>query len=254
MNTAYPGPKTREFLNSVTPYTKDADTIEYVVNYKKCKGSYLCDIDSNVVLDLNGQDGTLPLGYNDKAMVKLLKKGKLDPYQLHNPSLYMYPNVGLHTTVQTSIVAKAAPKGLEKVLFAEGPSSNAIELAVRMAILNSGNKVAGVGMLEEAVHGNENGNLVCGVLAESTTAAIYKKSGLNTPRVVLPFPEIKYPLDLNEEYNSREEAICLEQIRNILADAKPGSIAAIIVSPIQVSCCHNYYPSTIVPKLSLCVR
>ena len=233
MITSLPGQKTKEFLNSVTPYTKDADTIEYVVNYKKCRGNYLCDIDGNVVLDLNAQDGTLALGYNDKAMIKLLKSGKLDPYQMHNASLYMYPGIGLHDSIKSKIVEQAAPKGMKSVLFTEGSSSNTVELAVRMAILSSKNKSAGIGMFENAVHGKAGGNVVCGVLAGNGQTEVYTKSGLNIPRFTLPFPQIKYPLDFNEEANAREEAICLQKIKMILSSAKPG-VAALIVSPMQV--------------------
>eukprot|EP00826_Nyctotherus_ovalis_P055588 TRINITY_DN7396_c0_g1_i10.p1 TRINITY_DN7396_c0_g1~~TRINITY_DN7396_c0_g1_i10.p1 ORF type:complete len:264 (-),score=62.61 TRINITY_DN7396_c0_g1_i10:845-1636(-) len=218
--SAYPGPKTAEFMKTVNPYCKDANTIEYVVDYKKSRGNYFCDIDSNVVLDLEGQDGTLPLGYNDKAMIKLLRRNKLDSYQLNGGSLYMYPTKQIHHALAQ--VLRRAPHKLPQVLFAEGPPTSAIELAVKMALLRKGDKEGKVAVLGDAVHGGRYGSLFCLEKGE--------EFGVDVKTLKLPFPELIYPLEMNREKNAENEKVCLNEIKEKLTK----SVAAIIVSPIQV--------------------
>lgn len=218
--SAYPGPKTAEFMRTVNPYCKDASTIEYVVNYKKSRGNYFCDIDSNVVLDLEGQDGTLPLGYNDGAMVKLLRRNKLDCYQLNGGSLYMYPAEQSHRAL--ALVLRHAPRGLSQVLFAEGPATSAIELAVKMALLTKGDKEGRVAVLGDAVHGGRYGSLFSLEKGE--------EFGVHVKTLKLPFPELIYPLEINREKNAENEKACLNKIKEKLSK----SVAAIIVSPMQV--------------------
>lgn len=238
--TSFPGPRTREFFNLITPLTKDADSIEFVVNYKKSKGNYFCDIDNNVILDLACQDGTLPFGYNDKAMIKLLKKGKLDTSLINNHSSYIYPNLNFEEMIQEKIIAKIAPEGCKQVLFCDGTSSNAVELAVKMAFLNQGKskEIKKLFVLENSVHGNENISMVCANLMKNEKEQIFKKLGINIERINLPFPKLRYPVFDNESVNLGEENNCIQKIGNILADSNiQNSNSAFLISPIQVIFC-----------------
>jgi 4-aminobutyrate aminotransferase-like enzyme len=205
-------------MKTVNPYCKDVNTIEYVLNYKKSRGSYFADIDNNVILDLEMQDGTLPLGYNDKSMIRLLKRNKLDPYQLNGGSVYMFPTQEVNKAI-TSEILKVAPGEGFKVLFTEGPANSAVELAVKMALLKKEGKIA---ILGEAQHGSSYGSLF----------SVNEGNGLgvDVKTVRLPFPELLYPLTLNEPGNRLKEDDCLNGIKKSLDE----SIAAIIVSPIQV--------------------
>lgn len=45
--------------------------------YDKSIGNYLYDADGNVLLDLNMQFGTLPLGYNHPELIHLLQNSML---------------------------------------------------------------------------------------------------------------------------------------------------------------------------------
>ena len=210
-------------MKTVNPYCKDIDTIEYVLNYKKSRGSYFADIDNNVILDLEMQDGTLPLGYNDKSMIKLLKSNKLDPYQLNGGSVYMFPTQEVNKAI-TSEILKVAPGGGSEVIFTEGPANSAVELAVKMALLKRKGKIATLG---KAQHGSCYGSLF--------TVNEGSNLGVDVKTVRLPFPELVYPLNSNIPGNRLKEDACLNEIKKSL----DGSISAIIVSPIQVSVVDN---------------
>ena len=222
MVTSYPGPNTQNYLSTVSGYTKDANTIQYIIDYKKSLGNYFCDIDKNVVLDLEAQDGTLPFGYNDKDMVKLLKSDSLDSFLMNGQSMYMYPNFKLQASIIPNILRNVSSENMTEVLFSDGTSTNAIELAIRMALLNSKNKNAQIALLGDCIYGSSYGTLM--------PLNIKSESSVDLKILRLPFPNLKYPLKANSE-NANEEKVCLDKIQNALT----GPVAAIIVSPMQVN-------------------
>lgn len=241
MTKEFPGPKSILQMNAASPYTKDTATIQCFVKYKKCKGNYLCDLDDNILLDLDCQCGSLPLGYNDKQIVKTMKKGILDIYQLQNISLHLYPSYDLPSFIKDCIVASAAPKDLTKVLFTEGTGTNAVDLAIKVALMYSKKHDSLIGTFQNSIHGN------CKSLftAESVSESSKKTCNPIVPsfgfaNLVLPFPQLKYPLEKNLTLNQQEENRCLLEIRKTLEEKRSEKIAAIIVEPIQVNIILTY--------------
>lgn len=72
-----------------------------------------------------------------------------------------------------------------------------------------------------------------GSLSATRSKAIHK---LDIPAFdwpVAPFPQLKYPLEANEQVNKQEEARCLEAVKTILREWKKKSpVAAVIVEPV----------------------
>lgn len=230
----FPGPQTLKEMNAVTPHTKDSASIQCFVKYKKCKGNYLCDVDNNVMLDLDAQMGSLALGYNDKQFIKALKKGKMDTFQIQNISQYLYPSIDLPAFIHKNIISEAAPKGLTRCLFAEGSGSNAVELAIKIALLHSNRPDSLIASFENSQHGSSYSVFAAGSVSQSRKKDDSILPSFDFGKLVLPFPQLKYPLEKNTSANIKEEERCLKEIKTILNKERHEKIAGLLVEPIQV--------------------
>ncbi len=239
VTASYPGPKCQQYLNMVAECTKDAATIQSFVLHKRSHGCLFRDLDCNTFLDMDGQAGTAALGFNDKAMKKMIKKGLLDTALMQRESLYLYPKDGLHKMIEEEIVKPAGPAGLDKVLFVEGSGSAGVELAVKLALLNSGNKDGLIASFAGDTHGSAGASLACAPLCHDPAGHDNPAFGFQYGRLVLPFPDIQYPLDIKAEVNKKSEEKCLSEILAMFSKEKPGAIAGLIVSPMQVLPCPS---------------
>ncbi len=183
-----------------------------------------------------GQIATLALGYNHLAFKKAIEEGTF------NNALYMRMAMAVNPPKDTpDLIQKAlvdmAPPGLTEVLPTCGCGTSAIENAIKCAYLwHRRNREGRDDFTEEELQSAQfnktpgaseykmvsfmkgfHGRLM-GALACTHTNPLFK-AGFNTfPFKVAEFPEYKYPLEDNEEFNRKEDARCLEIIESMFKE------------------------------------
>jgi len=248
VRTPIPGPASvsvKSTLNSL----QDPRHMFFCADYSKSVGNYIADVDGNMLLDLFCQIASIPVGYNNPALLKAAASSEWTTALINRPSLALMPPQNWVQLLQDSFM-RVAPKGLSNVFTAMcGSCSNenaykacfmAYQQRVRgpvpftadeisSCMLNAlpGSPSLAVLSFQGAFHGR-----MFGSLSTTRSKPIHKLDipAFNWPSA--PFPKLKYPLRGNEEENAREESRCLEALNDILThNAVP--VAAVIVEPIQ---------------------
>ena len=67
--------------------------VQFIADYTKSYGNFLVDADGNRYLDVYGQIGSLPLGYNHPAMVGMLQNPRHSWVMANRPALGVLPPV-----------------------------------------------------------------------------------------------------------------------------------------------------------------
>ncbi|KAI3384173.1 hypothetical protein SNEBB_008207 [Seison nebaliae] len=251
IKTKIPGPqslKLREGLSDIC----STRTPHFFVDYKKSLGNYIADADGNMLLDTFCNISTVPLGYNNPAIIKSV----LDPANLHlfanRPSLAVNPPKD-YVDLMNSTLLKIAPKGLSNVqpmmcgscsnenglkqIFIthmrkrrNGKTPTNEEMKSALYSQSPGTPELSVITFNHGFHGRTMGLLSC-----SHSKAIHKLDipGFQWP--VCEFPIYKYPLEKNVSYNEEQDAKCLKQLRELLKEncEKNEGVAAILVESIQ---------------------
>tara|TARA_B100001059_G_scaffold132267_1_gene132427 strand:- start:1978 stop:3357 length:1380 start_codon:yes stop_codon:yes gene_type:complete len=227
----------------------DSRNIKLFTNLKKSKGNYLIDSNGKKYLDMYGNIGSLPLGYNHNKLNNLdLNDVDIKKLLLHRPALGVNPPIEWKKNVEL-LYNNYCPDGLDFMYVACGCGSGANENAFKASFIRfARNNFSNHNMehrLKSALENNEPGspNLsilsfkkafhgrTMGCLSTTRSNAWHK---INIPAFnwpVAPFPQLKYPLEENNYYNSIEEVKCLEETQEILKNNK--TIAGMIIEPIQ---------------------
>ncbi|CUM66496.1 uncharacterized protein PRCAT00004162001 [Priceomyces carsonii] len=244
----FPGPKSKEAIKSLDK-VYDGRAAYFVANYGKSVGNYITDVDGNQYLDVYAQIASIPLGYNNPALIEAAKSDEMIKAIVDRPATLNFPGEDTENIVKE--ILKVAPKGQDKV-FPGLSGSDANELAFKAAFMYYMSKKRGYNVdftPEESASVMENsspGSPDLAVLSfkrafhgrllatASVTAAkpIHK---LDLPSFKWPkaeFPEYKYPLDKHEKENEEEDKRCLEIVENIFKTWN-SPIAALLVEPIQ---------------------
>lgn len=244
-----PGPKSVE-LNEHLGTVFDNRAAYFVTDYLNSVGNYISDADGNRLLDVYCQISSIPLGYNNPALLKAAQLPEMASALINRPALACFPQQDYAKILEEGILA-AAPPGMSKVWTAlSGSCAN--ETAYKAAFMYQAAKARGSqdftdeellsvmlnqapGASEKVILSFEKGfhGRLFGSLSTTRSKAIHK---LDIPAFdwpVAPFPELKYPLNEHVRENQAEEERCLARFEEIISSLPPHKIAAIIVEPVQ---------------------
>lgn len=223
--------------------------VYFVADYEKSVGNYIADVDGNVYLDVYAQIASIPLGYNNPALIETAKSDKMIRAIVDRPAIGNFP--GKDTDEIVSEILKVAPKSQDKV-WSGLSGADANELAFKAAFFYYQAKKRGYttqfseeemksvmqneapGSPELAILSFERGFHGRLFASGSTTCSkpIHK---LDMPSFKWPkaqFPSYKYPLDKYAEENKKEDERCLKIVDDIIQNNKIP-VAAVLVEPIQ---------------------
>ena len=156
----------------------------------RSKGNYIVDKSGNTILDLDPQNGSLPLGYNPNVLVDQLDSMDYDPYVANNISLHCYPPINLPELLGRSIIEMTPHKQLSEVTLTESVGL-AIESAISLVFKEKGE--GKIVAFKGATHGMTFGSLPLGTSSGIVKVHIYIYIYIYT--VVRP-PITVYPTDV----------------------------------------------------------
>jgi 4-aminobutyrate aminotransferase / (S)-3-amino-2-methylpropionate transaminase len=203
------------------------------------------------VVESFAQIASIPLGYNNPALLKAAKSDAMADAIVNRPALGSFPSHDWAETLRGGLL-RAAPKGLDQV-FTAMAGSDANETAFKAAFMyrrqlerggpekeftaeemdsvmnNQSPGAASLSILsfKTGFHGR-----LLGSLSTTRSKAIHK---LDIPAFDWPqatFPSLKYPLEENEAENAKIEEACLEEVEHLITSWHLPP-AAVIVEPIQ---------------------
>eukprot|EP01130_Rhizamoeba_saxonica_P015173 TRINITY_DN6759_c0_g1_i1.p1 TRINITY_DN6759_c0_g1~~TRINITY_DN6759_c0_g1_i1.p1 ORF type:complete len:497 (+),score=110.18 TRINITY_DN6759_c0_g1_i1:15-1505(+) len=249
-----PGAKSQELMKRLDQY-QETRTQHFFVDYEKSMGSYIVDVDGNVMLDLFCQIASLPIGYNNPALIEAYDSKEWKTALINRPAIGVAPPSNWPDLLENSFMS-VAPKGLNQVWTAMcGSCAN--EIAYKAAFMHHQYKKRGSAdfspeELSSCLNNSEPGSpdisilsfrggfhgRLFGSLSTTRSKSIHK---LDIPAFDWPvadFPKSKYPLHEHEAENRAEEDRCLDNVRNILQNN--SNVAAMIIEPIQAEGGDNH--------------
>ncbi|CAK7890741.1 4-aminobutyrate aminotransferase [[Candida] anglica] len=247
-STEFPGPQTKAKINSLGDYM-DNRPVYFVADYEKSVGNYIVDVDGNTLLDVYAQIASIPLGYNNPALIQAAKSDKMIRAIVDRPALSNFP--GADTEEIIAELIKVAPKGQDKI-FSGLSGADANELAFKAAFFwyqsqkrgfhtdfsaeenktvmenaAPGSPELAIMSFDRAFHGRLFASASC-----TRSKPIHK---LDMPSFKWPkaeYPSYKYPLDKHVAENAEEDKRCLAIVDNLFKTWH-APIAALLIEPIQ---------------------
>lgn len=246
--TKVPGPQSLALCKQLNDI-QDTRTVNFFVNYEKSKGCYLVDADGNIILDLFGQIASLPLGYNHRDMIEVVHCKEFPALFAQRPALGIHPPIEMRKLLEETLL-QVTPKGLSCLYCICSCGAGAIENAFKAAFIWKRNQDRGSNIptqqeLSSCLENKEPGSpamailsfekcfhgRTLGALSATRSKAMYKVDVPSFGWPVAPFPQLRFPLEENEDLNQKEENRSLSRVEDILQNS-PVPIAAIIVEPI----------------------
>ncbi|ETS80180.1 4-aminobutyrate aminotransferase [Pestalotiopsis fici W106-1] len=250
VKTDIPGPKSQEAITKLDTVF-DTRSLNMLADYTKSFGNYIVDPDGNTLLDVYAQIASIPVGYNNPALVKAAQSPEMVNSIINRPALGNFPSHDWASVLETGIL-KVAPKGLNQV-FTAMAGSDANETAYKAAFMWRRQKERGgpaVEFTEEEMESAMNNQSpgasqlsilsfktgfhgrLFGSLSTTRSKPIHK---LDIPAFDWPqatFPQLKYPLEEHVEENAKAEADALAEVEHLIKNWHLPP-AAVIVEPIQ---------------------
>ncbi|KKY15796.1 putative 4-aminobutyrate transaminase [Phaeomoniella chlamydospora] len=250
VKTAIPGPKSQKAIAELNEVF-DTRSLNMIADYTKSYGNYIVDPDGNVLLDVYAQIASIPVGYNNPALLEVAKSQEMASSIINRPALGNFPSNDWAEILKTGIL-KVAPKGLNQV-FTAMAGSDANETAYKAAFMwkrqqerggydvefteedikssminqTPGSPQLSIMSFKSAFHGR-----LFGSLSTTRSKPIHK---LDIPAFDWPqgpFPHLKYPLDQFAAENAAEEERCLKEAEKIIKEFH-NPVAAVVIEPIQ---------------------
>ncbi|KAJ4313168.1 4-aminobutyrate transaminase [Fusarium piperis] len=249
VTTAVPGPATTAGLKDLNKVF-DVRAAQLVVDYDKSHGNFFVDVDGNTYLDVLAQVASIPLGYNNPALIAASRSPEMVSALANRPAIGFFPDSKWLKLLEDGLL-RVAPKGLDQVFTAQS-GSEANELAYKAAFMLYRRRERGEGVewseedlrscmdnlkpgspdlaimsFTNSFHGRGLGSL-----STTRSKASHKVDipAFNWPKA--PFPALKYPLEDHVEDNAAEEKRCLEAVEHLITTWY-CPVAALIVEPIQ---------------------
>ncbi|KAL1878812.1 hypothetical protein VTK73DRAFT_7465 [Phialemonium thermophilum] len=250
LKTEIPGPKSKEAIAKLDKVF-DTRSLNMVTDYQKSSGNYIADPDGNVLLDVYAQIASIPIGYNNPALLKAARGEDIINGIINRPALGNFPPHDWADVLESGIL-RVAPKGLNQV-FTAMAGSDANETAYKAAFMWRRQQERGgpnVEFTEEELASSMNNSLpgasnlsilsfrtgfhgrLFGSLSTTRSKPIHK---LDIPAFDWPqatFPALKYPLEEHAEENAAAEKAALDEVEHLILNYHIPP-AAVIVEPIQ---------------------
>lgn len=250
VKTVIPGPESKKAIAELDSVF-DVRSLNMMADYTKSQGNYIADPDGNVLLDVYAQIASIPVGYNNPALLEAAKSPEMADAMINRPALGNFPSHNWNEILRTGIL-KVAPKGLNQV-FTALAGSDANELAYKAAFIYRRQKERGgasADFSEEDISSSMNNQApgspdlsilsfktgfhgrLFGSLSTTRSKPIHK---LDIPAFDWPqatFPHLKYPLEEHAEENAKAEQAALDEVEHLIKTFK-SPVAAVIVEPIQ---------------------
>ncbi|KAL8420166.1 hypothetical protein RB594_003083 [Gaeumannomyces avenae] len=250
VRTEIPGPKAQAAIAELDRVF-DTRSLNMMADYPASSGNYIADPDGNVLLDVYAQIASIPIGYNNPALLEAARSPEMLQGLVNRPALGNFPPHDWAEVLRSGIL-KVAPKGLDQV-FTAMAGSDANETAYKAAFMwrrqreRGGRDVAFTDEELESSMRNEapgasqlsilsfksgfHGRLF-GSLSTTRSKPIHK---MDMPAFDWPqaaFPMLKYPLEQHAEENAAAEAASLAEVERLILN-HPLPPAAVVVEPIQ---------------------
>jgi 4-aminobutyrate aminotransferase/(S)-3-amino-2-methylpropionate transaminase len=271
VKTQIPGPLSSKHIKELDQVF-DTRSLNMLVDYSHSLGNYVVDPDGNTLLDVYAQIASIPLGYNNPALLKAAATPEMASAIVNRPALGNFPGHDWAGILQTGIL-KVAPKGLDHV-FTAMAGSDANEIAYKAAFMYRRQQERGGPQVEfteeemRTVMDNQSpgssqlsilsfktgfhGRLF-GSLSTTRSKPIHK---LDIPAFDWPqatFPLLKYPLEENVEENAKIEQASLDEVEHLLKTWHLPP-AAVMVEPIQSEGGDNHATPDFFRKLRALTR
>jgi len=246
-SSAIPGPNSKAGIESLGEVF-DSRPVYFIADYEKSLGNYIADVDGNVFLDLYAQIASVPLGYNNPALIEAAKSPEMLRAIIERPALGNFPGKDLEGIIKK--ILKVAPKGQDQV-WSGLSGADANELAFKAAFMwyqerkrngadftaeenestmknqSPGSPDLAVLSFKKAFHGR--------LFASASVTASKPVHKIDLPSFKWPkaeFPSYKYPLEDHVEENKKEDARTLSIVEDLIKNYEIP-IAALIIEPIQ---------------------
>jgi len=251
VKTEIPGPKAKAAIAELNEVF-DTRSLNMLTNYQNSSGNYIADPDGNVLLDVYAQIASIPIGYNNPALLKAARADDMINGLINRPALGNFPPDDWAEVLKTGIL-KVAPKGLDQV-FTAMAGSDANETAYKAAFMWRRQHERGgahveftaeeleSAMLNQAPGASQQLSIMSfktgfhgrlfGSLSTTRSKPIHK---LDIPAFDWPqatFPELKYPLEDHVEENAAAEKAALDEVEHLILNYHVPP-CAVIVEPIQ---------------------
>ncbi|KAK0711480.1 4-aminobutyrate aminotransferase [Lasiosphaeris hirsuta] len=251
VKTDIPGPRAKAAITELDEVF-DTRSLNMLVDYEKSSGNYIADPDGNVLLDVYAQIASIPIGYNNPALLKAARSDDMINGLINRPALGNFPPEDWANVLRTGIL-KVAPKGLDQV-FTAMAGSDANETAYKAAFMwrrqqdRGGHHVEfteeelASSMRNEAPGASQSLSILSfktgfhgrlfGSLSTTRSKPIHK---LDIPAFDWPqatFPILKYPLEEHAAENAAAEQAALQEVEHLITNYHVPP-CAVIVEPIQ---------------------
>lgn len=248
--TAIPGPKNQQAAAELDQVF-DIRSLNMLTDYTHSIGNYIADLDGNLLLDVYAQIASIPVGYNNPNLLKVVQTPEMANALINRPALGNFPSSEWAGILKTGLL-KAAPKGLNQV-FTAMAGSDANETAYKAAFMyrrqlerggpdvdfsesdltstmvnqSPGSPHLSILSFKKAFHGR-----LFGSLSTTRSKPIHKLDipAFDWPQA--PFPSLKYPLEEHAQENAQEEQRCLAEVEHLIKEFH-NPVAAVVVEPIQ---------------------
>lgn len=244
-----PGPRS---IKAISKLNKVFDTrsLNMMCDYEQSVGNYIADCDGNLYLDVYAQIASIPLGYNNPALLHAATSPEMASALINRPALGNFPSSNWGDILEAGILS-VAPQGLNQV-FTAMAGSDANETAYKAAFMYHRRRERGEDVefsaeelstcMNNQAPGSPNMSILSfkkgfhgrlfATLSTTRSKPIHK---IDIPAFDWPqasFPALKYPLNEHEAENRKEEERCLEEVEHIIKTWK-DPVAAVVVEPVQ---------------------
>merc|ERR1712113_1168491 len=113
-STSFPGPNDLKLRGEYDKISKISE-IQFFADYDKSIGNYIADTDGNIFLDCFQSISSIPLGYNNQAMInELMHNPDNISWMVNRPALANLPPKEFPSAIHESLMS-VCPDGLDEV-------------------------------------------------------------------------------------------------------------------------------------------